>query len=103
MRRGDPLRTVITRATELKPQFILVYWVFTVSSVSMEVLVAFTKAYLCNAFTELQVFSQIYGFCKMFKDDCVLCQRTSGINVEIHAKLFMFAVYLRSHLHYIWS
>ena len=41
MCRGGHLRTETTRATEFKPQFILVHWVFMVSSVCMDVLVAF--------------------------------------------------------------
>ena len=41
MRRGGPLRTETMRATEFKPQFILVYWVFTVFSVCTAVLVVF--------------------------------------------------------------
>ena len=54
-------------------------------------------------FSHSTSWSRIYSFCQMFKDDCVSCQRTSGIKVEIHAKLFMFSVFLRSHLHCIWS
>ena len=40
MHRGGPFQT---ETNEHKPQFILVYWVFMVSSVCMDVLVAFYR------------------------------------------------------------
>ena len=93
VRRGGPLRTETTRATAFKPRFILVYWVFTVFSVCTAVLVVFYQGLPVYCFYRTASFltaplgngSTVFVKCSRITEDW----RTSGINVEIHARLFM--------------
>ena len=93
IRRGRPLRIETTRATEFKPQFILVYCILTVFSISTAFLAVFYQGLPVYCFYGTASFLTApcgNGFTVFVKCSRITAySRTSEINVEIHAKLFM--------------